>query len=140
MKSTAVVSLDALGQKSVSVPQKSSCSCAVMGIYQMWVWGASLGQAEISFKPDYGRNGDPSELLLSSPRTFRAASQEQPNASLALRVLPQTMLQDTTSFHKHRDAVLFPGDSLLSPPHSVLLKKLIHPLSDKAHLPAKIHI
>lgn len=106
----------------------------------MWVWGAGLGQAEISFKPDYGRNSDPRELLLSSPRTFRAAPQEQLHTSWALRVLSQTMLQDTASFHKHRDAVLFPGDNLLSPPHSVLLKKLIHPLNDKAHFPAKIHI
>lgn len=73
MKPTAVVSLDALGQKSVRVPHKSSHACAVMGIYQMWVWGAGLGQAEISFKPDYRRSSDPREALLSFPGTLRAA-------------------------------------------------------------------
>lgn len=36
--------MDALGQKSLSVPQKSSCACGAKGIDQMWVWGAAWGR------------------------------------------------------------------------------------------------
>lgn len=82
-------------------------------------------------------------MIQGKPCSVPPGHSEQPlrnssgQFSSALRVL--STLQDTTSFHKHRDAVLFPGGVLLSPSHPVFLKKLINPFNDKPHFPGKIH-
>lgn len=135
MKSTAVVSLDVLGQKSVSVLQRSSCSCAVMGIDQMWVWELAWARLRSAL----WRSSDPREAVLSSWGHQSSPSGTAPcQFGLALRVLSQRQAPGHNFLSQAQGCCPFSWRCCPSPPHSVFLKKLIHPFNSKAHFPAKI--
>lgn len=95
----------------------------------MGAWETDLGQTEISFKPDlwqsFGSNSDSKYTGKYCSVSSWDTQKDSPLGTVApcrfgsaLRVLSWHTLQNTTFFHKHRDAVLFPGGMLLSPSHT----------------------
>lgn len=110
--------MDALGQTSVSVPQKSSCACAAMGIDQMWVWelpGAGWDQ-------QHGRSS------AQVPRTFREPS------GTALCQLSSAQLWGGCPSPSPRTQLPLPSTGILLPA-AALLPHLIQSLSRSWSIP-----